>query len=51
MGVPQRGIEVGAPAELLALSVDDPRTTPDEAMDDFVFARRATRLLADDARR
>lgn len=50
-GIVQRGIEVGAPAELLALTVDDPRTTPDEAMDDFVFARRATRMLVEDARR
>ena len=37
------GLSVGAPAELVLLTTD-PSLTPDEALDDFVFARRATRL-------
>lgn len=43
LGSRHAGISVGAPAELLALQVDDPTLTADEAMDDLVFAQRATR--------
>ncbi len=45
LGVDARGLSVGAPAEALLLSVDG-GLGPDEALDDFVFARRATRLSA-----
>lgn len=37
------GIAIGAPAELLEILVSDPALTPDEALDDLVFAQRAAR--------
>ncbi len=37
------GIAVGAPAELLEIRVNDPDLSPDEALDDLVFAQRAAR--------
>lgn len=37
------GIAVGAPAELLEIRVSDPDLSPDEALDDLVFAQRAAR--------
>jgi formimidoylglutamate deiminase len=43
MGWRTTGIAIGAPAELLALQVSDHSLTPDEAMDDLLFAQRATR--------
>jgi formimidoylglutamate deiminase len=43
MGLDAPGIAPGAPAELLLLSADASMTA-DEALDDFVFARRACRL-------
>ena len=42
LGCRAAGIGVGAPAELLALRLGDSSLTPDEAMDDLVFAQRAT---------
>ncbi len=45
-GCKAAGIEVGAPAELLAISVSERSLSPDEAMDDLVFAQRATSLAA-----
>jgi len=44
MGWESPGIGAGAPAELLAVTVSDSSLSPDEAMDDLVFAQRATRL-------
>jgi formimidoylglutamate deiminase len=44
LGCAALGLEVGAPAELLAVSVAGAGVTPDEAMDDLVFARRLTSL-------
>ncbi|NLD54768.1 MAG: formimidoylglutamate deiminase [Burkholderiaceae bacterium] len=38
------GLAVGAPGELLEIRVSDPTLSPDEAMDDLVFARRTTSL-------
>jgi formimidoylglutamate deiminase len=38
------GIAVGAPAELLEIRVSDAALSPDEALDDLVFAQRAARL-------
>ena len=38
------GIAVGAPAELLEIRVSDPDLSPDEALDDLVFAQRAARI-------
>jgi len=46
MGCRSGGIAVGAPAELLAVAVSDHALTPDEAMDDLVFAQRASRPVA-----
>jgi formimidoylglutamate deiminase len=45
MGAAHAGIAVGAPAELLLLE-SEPGLPPDEALDDFVFSRRRTRVLA-----
>jgi cytosine/adenosine deaminase-related metal-dependent hydrolase len=42
-GVDAPGLSVGAPAEALLLSAHD-GLAPEDALDDFVFARRATRL-------
>ena len=44
MGKSGCGIGVGEQADLLALTLSDPSLTADEAMDDLVFAQRATRL-------
>jgi formimidoylglutamate deiminase len=41
----QPGIAVGAPAELLEIRVEEDALAPDEALDDLVFAQRATRLV------
>jgi formimidoylglutamate deiminase len=43
MGHDAPGVSVGAPAELLLLS-NESGLAPDDALDDFVFARRATRV-------
>ncbi len=43
-GSDRSGLAVGAPAELIALDVSDGSMTPDEAVDDFVFAGRAVSL-------
>lgn len=43
LGLPGAGIATGAPAELLLVSTDG-IAHPDEALDDFVFSRRATRI-------
>lgn len=43
LGIGSAGLAVGAPAELLLLACDEP-LSPDEAIDDFVFARRLTRI-------
>ena len=45
LGDDAAGLAPGAPAELLLLAADG-HASPDEALDDFVFARRATRLAA-----
>jgi formimidoylglutamate deiminase len=45
LGIDAPGLSVGAPGELLLLSCEA-ELGPDEALDDFVFARRATRLVA-----
>ncbi len=45
LGLDTPGLSVGAPAEALLLSVQD-GLAPEDALDDFVFARRATRLAA-----
>ncbi len=37
---------VGAPAQFVALACAQPNMTPDEALDDFVFAQRSTQLAA-----
>ncbi len=42
-GLDAPGLSVGAPAEALLLDVHD-GLAPEDALDDFVFARRATRL-------
>ena len=42
-GHDRAGIAIGAPAELLEIRVSDPALSPDEALDDLVFAQRATR--------
>ena len=42
-GHERTGIAVGAPAELLEIRVSDPTLSPDEALDDLVFAQRASR--------
>jgi formimidoylglutamate deiminase len=42
-GHEQHGIAVGAPAELLEIRLGDPALSPDEALDDLVFAQRAAR--------
>jgi formimidoylglutamate deiminase len=39
MGIDARGIGIGALAELSGLELSDPSLSPDEAMDDLVFAR------------
>jgi formimidoylglutamate deiminase len=44
LGCEVAGIGLGAPAELLALEVSDRSLSPDEAMDDLVFAQRATKI-------
>lgn len=44
LGCAHAGISVGAPAELLAIKVAGPSFSPEEAMDDLVFAQRLTRL-------
>ncbi len=44
LGCAVDGLAVGAPAELLEVRLTDPALTPDEAMDDLVFARRAASL-------
>jgi len=44
MGCDSAGIAIGAPGELVALAVSDQALSADEAMDDLVFAQRATRL-------
>lgn len=47
LGCQAAGISIGAPAELLALQLNDKSLTPDEALDDLVFAQRATVLNTD----
>jgi formimidoylglutamate deiminase len=42
-GHAQGSIAVGAPAELLEIRISDRALSPDEALDDLVFAQRATR--------
>ena len=44
LGLPAAIGTVGAPAQMLAVACDDSAMTPDEALDDLVFAQRATRL-------
>ena len=44
LGHDHAGIALGAPAELLEIRVSDPALSPDEALDDLVFAQRAARL-------
>ena len=44
LGCDQPGVAVGSPAELLALRHSDNSLSPDEALDDLVFAQRATLL-------
>jgi formimidoylglutamate deiminase len=43
-GLAAQGLAVGAPAELVELRAADPDLTPDEAVDDLLFAGRATAL-------
>jgi formimidoylglutamate deiminase len=43
LGLPGTGLAAGAPAELLLVSAEG-IAHPDEALDDFVFSRRATRI-------
>jgi formimidoylglutamate deiminase len=42
LGHVHAGIAVGAPAELLEIRLSDSALTPDEALDDLVFAQRAS---------
>ena len=51
IGQAHAGIAPGAPAELLALSLDDHSLSPDEAMDDFVFSQRTVHPLTGNTRR
>ncbi len=44
LGCTVEGLAAGAPGELLEVRVSDPSLTPDEAMDDLLFARRAASL-------
>lgn len=45
LGCDVGAIGLGAPAELLELSLSDRSLSPDEAMDDLLFAQRATRIV------
>ena len=46
LGLPHPFAHVGARAQFVALACAEPDMTPDEALDDFVFAQRTTQLAA-----